>query len=107
MLLFCFEKPILTQIVVTIYLKAGCSSDLYFLLISCSFSASLCGCFPLSAFSLASTEMIRRVIRDFGRSKCQLYQAEVAVLGAVSFANVLFYEDTLFTRFFASAVLPA
>lgn len=42
MLLFCFEKPILTQTVVTNYLNTGHSSGLYFLFISCWFSASLC-----------------------------------------------------------------
>lgn len=50
--------------------------------------------------------MIVRGIWDLGRSKCQLVQAEAAILGAASFANVLFYEDRPFTRFFVSAVLP-
>ena len=36
-------------------------------------------------------------IQNSGRSKCQWFQAEAALLGPVSFANVLFYEDVIFT----------
>lgn len=61
----------------------------------------------LTSFSVPTLYSLHKLIE--GASKVwqmPVMQAEVAVLGALSFANVLFYEDLTFALFFESAVWP-